>query len=128
MNAQQPLAKERYISVTTFRRDGTPVATPVWCAGEEGFLFVFSEANSGKVKRIRRDPHVRVAPCSARGKPQGEAVDGDAAIVEETEKAEALLASKYGWLWLAYNLLMAAARRVRRKPTPRSVTIAITLR
>jgi PPOX class probable F420-dependent enzyme len=127
MNTQS-LAKERYISITTFRRDGTPVSTPVWCAGDNGSLLVFSEADSGKVKRIRHNRHVRVAPCNARGKPYSEAVDGDATIVEETEKVEALLASKYGWLWPAYNLFMAVARCIRRKQAPRAVTIGITLR
>jgi uncharacterized protein len=122
------LADERYVSVTTFKRDGTPVSTPVWCAGENGSLLVFSEAESGKVKRIRHDPHVRLAPCSARGRPHGDAVEADAAVIEETEKVEALLSKKYGWLWPAYNLLMAGTRRIRRQPAPRAVTIEITPR
>lgn len=72
------LAQERFISITTFKRDGTPVAVRVWCAGENGTLLVFSEADSWKVKRIRRNTHVRVAPCSVRGKPRGSAVDAEA--------------------------------------------------
>jgi uncharacterized protein len=122
------LAQERFISVTTFKRNGTPVPTPVWCAGENGSLLVYSEADSGKVKRIRHDPHVLVAPCTARGKPLGPPVDGDAILVEDSKHVEALLATKYGWLWPAYNHLMAAARRVRRQPAPKAVAISITLR
>ncbi len=122
------LAGERFVSVTTFRRDGTPVPTPVWCARENGALLVFSEADSGKVKRIRHDPHVSVAPCTARGKPLGPAVDGDATIREDTAHVESLLAAKYGWMWPAYHRLMAAVRRIRRRPTPKAVTISITLR
>ena len=65
------LAEEPFVSITTFKRDGTPVSVPVWCAADNGSLLVFSEADSWKVKRIRRDPHVRLAPCSARGTPRG---------------------------------------------------------
>jgi PPOX class probable F420-dependent enzyme len=122
------LAHERYISVTTFKRDGTAVPTPVWCAGKDSSLLVVSEADSGKVKRIRHNPHVLVTPCSARGIPHGDPVDADASLLESTEEVEALLAAKYGWFWSAYNLAMAAARRIRRQPTPKSVTISITLR
>jgi uncharacterized protein len=122
------LASERFISVTTFKRDGTPVATPVWCVGQNGSLLIYSEANSGKVKRILHDPHVSVAPCTVRGKPLGPAVEADAAIVDNTAKVESLLGRKYGWLWSAYNLSMAAVRRVRREAPPKSVTIRITLR
>lgn len=122
------LAKEPFINVTTFKRDGTAVATPVWCAGNNGSLLVFTEADSGKVKRIRHDPHVTVAPCSFRGTPRGPAVEADATVNHGTEEAEALLARKYGWMWQGYNLLMAAVRRLRQQARPDSVTITITLR
>jgi len=127
MNATA-LAHERYVSITTFRRDGTPVSTPVWCAGDNGSLLVFSEANSGKVKRIRHDPHVRITPCSARGRPHGEAVEADADIAEDTTRVQVLLAGKYSWAWRGYTSLMAAIRRVRRQGRPESVTIRIVLR
>jgi PPOX class probable F420-dependent enzyme len=113
--------------VTTFKRDKTAVATPVWCVGKNGSLLVFSEADSGKVKRIRHDPHVTVAPCSFRGKPRGPAIEADATVAGGTE-VEALLARKYGWMWRGYNLLMAAVRRLRRQVPPDSVAIKITLR
>lgn len=122
------LAKEPFINVTTFKRDRTAVPTPVWCVGSNGSLLVFSEADSGKVKRIRRDPHVTVAPCSFRGTPRGPAVDADATVAGGTEEVEALLARKYGWMWRGYNLLMAAVRRLRRQVRPDSVTVKITLR
>lgn len=122
------LAKEPFINVTTFKRDRTAVATPVWCAGNNGSLLVFTEADSGKVKRIRHDPHVTVAPCSFRGTPRGPAVDADATLASGTEEAEALLARKYGWMWRGYNLLMAAVRRLRRQARPDCVTIKIILR
>jgi len=122
------LADERYVSITTFKRDGTPVSTPVWCAGDGGSLLVFTEADSWKVRRIRHDPHFRITPCSARGKPRGEPADADADINEDTTRARALLARKYGWMWRGYNLSMAAVRRVRQQAPPSTVTIRIVLR
>jgi uncharacterized protein len=125
------LAREPFVSITTFRRDGTPVSVPVWCAADNGTLLVFSEAESGKVKRIRRDAHVRLAPCSARGKPHGPAVDADASLVEETTRVRALLARKYRWAWPAYRALMAmsaAVRRLRRRAPSPWLTIRITPR
>ncbi len=122
------LAKEPFINVTTFKRDGTAGPTPVWCAGKNGSLLVFSEADSGKVKRIRHDPHVTVAPCSFRGKPRGPAVEADATVADDTEEVETLLMRKYRWTWRGYNLLMAALRRLRRQARPDTVTIKITLR
>src|SRR5512133_2216263 len=122
------LAEETFINITTFKRDGTPVATPVWCVGENGSLLVYSEADSGKVKRIRNNPHVTVAPCSFRGKPRGPAVDANAMIVDDTAEVAALLTRKYGWMWRGYNLLMAAVQRVRRQAPPDSVTIRIAVR
>jgi PPOX class probable F420-dependent enzyme len=125
------LATEPFVSITTFKRDGTPVSVPVWCAADNGSLLVFSEADSWKVKRIRRDPHVRLGPCSARGTPRGPAVDAGASLVEETTKVETLLAQKYGWAWRGYRALMfvtATVRRLRQQlPTP-WLTIRITLR
>jgi hypothetical protein len=122
------LANEQYVSVTTFKRDGTPVATPVWVAGENGNLLVISEADSWKVKRIRRDGHVRVAPCSARGVQRGEAIEADATIDTDTTIVERLLARKYGWMYRAYMRLSALTRTLRRQPTPRGVTIRISPR
>jgi PPOX class probable F420-dependent enzyme len=125
------LATEPFVSITTFKRDGTPVSVPVWCAADNGTLLVFSEADSWKVKRIRRDSHVRLAPCSARGTPHGPAVDADASLVEETTTVQALLAQKYGWAWRGYRTLMsftATVQRLRRQLPTAWLTIRITLR
>jgi PPOX class probable F420-dependent enzyme len=125
------LATEPVVSITTFKRDGTPVSVPVWCAADNRTLLVFAAGDSWKVKRIRRDPHVRLAPCSARGKPRGPAVDADASLVEETTTVQALLARKYGWAWRGYRtltLLTATIRRLRRQVPAAWLTIRITLR
>lgn len=87
----------KYLSLTTFKRDGTAVATPVWFVGDNGRLLVETDADSYKVKRIRRDAHVRVAPCNARGRIEREPVEADARILPDDERArvEQLLAKKY---------------------------------
>ncbi len=66
------LQRHKYVNVETFRQSGQGVRTPVWFAGDPASgtpqtLYVYSEAESGKAKRIRRNPQVRVAPCDARG-------------------------------------------------------------
>jgi PPOX class probable F420-dependent enzyme len=120
------LKRERYISLTTFKRDGTPVSTPVWVAGDDGRLLVVTAAESWKVKRIRHDSHVRVAPCTATGKVRGEAVDGVARIVPETSLVERLEARKYGWMYHAARLFTATSRKLRRQPEPEAVMLEIT--
>jgi hypothetical protein len=119
------LAQERYISLTTFKRDGTPVSTPVWVAGENGQLLVWTAADSWKVKRIKRDSHVRIAPCTARGKVRGDALDGAATIVPDPSQVEKLERTKYGWRMTAISTLTRLGRFVRRQPTPESVMLAI---
>ena len=92
------LAGHKYCLLTTFRRDGTPVPTPVWFGVGEGRLYVRTEAAVGKVKRIRNDPHVRIAPCTFRGKPLGLTVEGTARVLPaaEEERAERAIAANYG--------------------------------
>jgi len=87
----------KYLSLTSFRRDGSGVATPMWFVSDNGQLVVETDANSYKVKRIRRDPHVRIAVCDARGRLRGEAVDAEARLLpdSERERVERLLARKY---------------------------------
>lgn len=87
----------KYLSLTSFRRDGSGVATPVWFVAENGHLLVETDADSYKVKRIRRDAHVRIAACDARGRLRGEPVDAEARILpnSERERVEQLLARKY---------------------------------
>ncbi|MEV5447304.1 PPOX class F420-dependent oxidoreductase, partial [Streptomyces sp. NPDC052644] len=57
------LAAEKYVLLTTFRKDGRAVSTPVWAVRDDDTLAVWTVADSGKVKRIRRDGTVTVAPC-----------------------------------------------------------------
>lgn len=119
------LGTETYVSLTTFKRDGTPVSTPVWVARDDGQLLVHTAAQSWKVKRIRRDKHVRVAACGYNGKVHGETFDGEAAILTDTARVQELEARKYGFFYRVVRGLSAMNRRLRRKPEVEAVTIAI---
>ena len=73
--------------------------TPVWFGLGDGKLYVRSEADVAKVKRIRNDPRVRVAPCTARGKPLGPPAEGRARVLDQhgdIEQAETALQTNYG--------------------------------
>ena len=89
--------KGKYLSLTTFRRDGTPVATPVWFVAENGQLLVETDADSYKVKRIRRNADVEIAVCTATGTLLGEKVPARVVLLPEGERArvERLMARKY---------------------------------
>jgi PPOX class probable F420-dependent enzyme len=88
----------KYLLLTTFRRDGRAVPTPVWAARDGESLVVWTVSDSGKVKRIRNNGTVRLAPCSMRGAPEGDEVGGHAEVLDaaQTERARKLIAGKYG--------------------------------
>jgi PPOX class probable F420-dependent enzyme len=92
-------ANQKYLNLESFKRDGTPVQTPVWFAEDDGTLYIYTLANAGKVKRIRRNPRVRIVPCTIRGNVTGQWVEAEAYIVDATtaESGHALLLRKYGW-------------------------------
>lgn len=92
------LGDERFVSVTSLRRDGTPVATPVWVVAAEGHLYVWTGSQTGKAKRIRNNPSVMIAPCTRLGTVTGPAVPAQAAIVplEERPGIWRLFVAKYG--------------------------------
>jgi len=112
------LDRHRYVSLATFRGNGTAVATPVWFAAGEGRLYVVTEGGSGKVKRLRRSPRARLAPSDARGRVRGEWREGTARILTEPraiDRAHAALRTKYGWqVWLADALSRLTGRIHRR--------------
>jgi len=90
------LADERYISLTTFRRDGSEVSTPVWVVSDDGRrLLVWTGSQTWKVKRIRREPRVLVAPSTFRGRERGPRAEGSARIIEGFD-VKPLIRRKYG--------------------------------
>jgi uncharacterized protein len=89
----------KYCLLISYRRSGEPVPTPVWFGLDaDGRLYVHSEDDSGKVKRIRANPRVRVAPASVRGKPVGPLAEGSARVLPAAEdaRAERAIRSNYG--------------------------------
>jgi uncharacterized protein len=95
-----PLDDDAYISLLSYKRDGTGVETPVWAAPLDGKLVVFTLREMYKVKRIRRNPKVRVAKCNLRGRLLGPWYDGRCVLVEDRAheaRAYAALNQKYGW-------------------------------
>lgn len=93
------LAAEQYVSLTTYRRDGTAVPTPVWAAPSGGRLLVWTGAESGKVKRLRHTPAMTVAPCDRGGSLLGEPVSARARVMrrDETLTVNTAMKAKYGW-------------------------------
>lgn len=107
----EAIVAARYVALTTFRRDGTPVATPVWLAPRDGTLVVFTDRASGKVKRLRADARVRVAPCDWRGRVRGPALDATAELTDAAGTLGVLAAIRARYGWQARLLLWFGARR-----------------
>ena len=98
LSRRQPLSvRGKYLSLTTYRWDGTPVSTPVWFVEEDGRLFVVTAAHSYKAKRLRRNSAAMVAPCTARGVPLGDAVPVDVEFLppDEHARVDRLISEKY---------------------------------
>lgn len=89
-----------YLLVTTYRRDGRAVPTPVWVVRDGDHLAIWTVRDSGKVKRVRRDGTVLVGPCDVRGRLTGDEVPGQASLMDGsgTARVRALLKKKYGLL------------------------------
>ncbi len=119
------LGDERFVSLTTFRRTGEPVSTPVWVVRDSNALVVYTVAESGKVRRIRNDAHVELRACDRRGRvddgtpvvPATAEVDEDPETVGITER---LLRAKYGWEFGTIRLLQHAERLLGRSSTPKT--------
>jgi len=94
----EDVARHKRALLVTYRRDGTPVPTPVWAAPAGGLLYVRSERAAGKLKRLRNDSRLLVAPCTVRGKPLGAPFEARARMLAPAEEpvAEAALAARYG--------------------------------
>ena len=125
------LFRGRYLSVTSFKRDGAGVATPVWFVSDDARLFALTDLHSPKVRRIRRNPRVLVAPCRVDGKLRGEPVSAHAEVLTgeaELEHVQKLLLARYK---LSYRVVMLFHRLGRRLRSQRSVAdgaaLAITV-
>jgi uncharacterized protein len=100
----------RFLSVTSYKRDGSGVATPVWAVSDGTRLFALTDLKSAKVRRIRRSPHVLVASCRANGKLRRDPISASAEVLtapEDLERVQRLLIERYK---LSYRLIMVFYR------------------
>ena len=97
--SKNPFENQNYLNIETFRRNGQGVRTPVWFVEDGGEIFIRTGANSGKVKRIRNNPDVQLAPCKADGTVSGKWIPAKGREIAdpETDKlVDQLLGKKYG--------------------------------
>ncbi|EUA06365.1 PPOX class F420-dependent enzyme family protein [Mycobacterium kansasii 732] len=104
------LAKARYILLTTFTKDGRPKPTPIWAALDKDRgdrLLVITEKKAWKVKRIRNTPRVELAICDVRGRPKSEAVEGTAAILDDSQTGTVYdaIGKRYGIVGKVFNFV-----------------------
>jgi PPOX class probable F420-dependent enzyme len=122
------IRKEQCIALTTFRRTGQAVTTPVWFAISSGTIYVETHADAGKLKRLRHTARVTLAPCTYSGKLTGSVSEGNARILTEPQEstaASAALAKKYGLMRSLYHFVRNARRLLQRKAKAGVVYIAI---
>lgn len=121
------LADEKFVSLTTFRKNGVGVPTPVWIGRDGDALVVTTPVGSGKVKRLRNNSTVELRPCSRRGAVEDDAptftavaeiVEGDAAM----RRLDEVLKPKYS---LEYRVVMRIERLLRRE-SPQRVMLRIS--
>ena len=100
MTIPKEIQGQKYLSLITFRKNGEAVKTPVWFAEKDGKLYVQTRNDSGKYKRIRNNPQIKLAPCTMGGKITGPEFSGTARILpaEQWPEAQKALRRKY---WLA---------------------------
>jgi uncharacterized protein len=118
--------RSRYVSLTTYRKDGTGVATPVWHAVDGSELFVWTRDDSWKVKRIRHNGRVLVAVCDMRGRitEGAPSAEGTARLLDPTDlgRVRKLLARKYTWQFWLTDWPAMVVRRGRRPHTGIAIT------
>lgn len=128
------LSDERYIKVTTFKKDGTAVPTPTWVVGlDDGKIGFYTSSTSGKIKRLRNDPNVVVQPSDSRGRPKPDTspLEGTAVVVRGSERDAIYdkVVTKYGFMTKVTRLLAKVGGVVKRKKQPYAdcaVVITIT--
>ena len=114
-------AGQKYLNLETYRKSGEGVATPLWFVEFDGVLYARTSPRSGKIKRLKREPRVRLVPCARRAEPLGRWRESEARPVddgEEARRANRLLDEKYGYLKKAVDLVALVSR-------DRYVTLAI---
>ncbi|HVP21901.1 MAG TPA: PPOX class F420-dependent oxidoreductase [Anaerolineaceae bacterium] len=107
MSLNTTFDQQQYLNLETFRKNGAGVKTPVWFVEDGGTLFVRTGATSGKVKRIRNNHQVHIAPCKMDGALLGDWIKASACVVNDQEidrKVDCLLGKKYGLMKTMFGL------------------------
>lgn len=107
------IANSQFVSLGTYRKSGELVATPVWIASDGECLVVTTERETGKVKRLRRNPTVTMRPCSRMGQVAADAitVTATARFDDDLTAGNAALAAKYG---IPFKIILGLERFIRR--------------
>ena len=97
-NQLEQFLDQKYINLETYKKDGTPIRTPVWFVIDKNLIYVITRDSTGKVKRLRNNQDVRTVPCSFKGEAKNEWVKGKTQMItgEEADKAIKLRKKKYG--------------------------------
>ncbi len=113
--------------LTTYRRDGTAAASPVWFVTDHFEVRLWTDNGSGKIKRLRRNPHCTIAPCTFTGRVTGEALSDEARILPTADgpRIQAMLRAKYPIQKRALNIYTRL--RQRRQPTPSDPDIYLAI-
>jgi PPOX class probable F420-dependent enzyme len=121
----------RYLSITSFKRDGTGVATPVWFVSDGRRLFAFTDLHSAKIRRIHRNQRVLVSSCRVNGKLRREPVPARADVLtapSELDRVQRLLLARYKISYPVVMLFYRIGRRLRGKQSVADgAVLAITL-
>lgn len=94
------LGRHKHCLVVTYRKDGRPVAQPVWPGYDGDRVYIWTEVQAYKAKRLRNNPQALIAPCTFRGKPLGDPIAATGRILEtdaEREHAQGLIRAQWGW-------------------------------
>ncbi|HEY7109319.1 MAG TPA: PPOX class F420-dependent oxidoreductase [Nitrososphaeraceae archaeon] len=115
-------SESKYISIETYKKNGTGVRTPVWFIIHQGLIYFRTDKKSGKVKRLKNNPHVKIAPCDIRGNIKKEWLDGKAHFANSEESSIA-----YGMIGKKYGVRAKLVRIVNKIRGKRPVVLAILL-
>ncbi|WP_425425503.1 PPOX class F420-dependent oxidoreductase [Amycolatopsis marina] len=118
---------DEYFALRTFRQDGSPVSTPIWLAPADEYLYAYTPSRSWKIRRIRRNPTVEVAPSDFAGEPHGPWRPGRATVlpVSKLRIAKRAMTAKYGNKFRWFTVITLIGRP--RKHGGRAVGIEISL-
>jgi|TARA_B100001750_G_scaffold116470_1_gene92311 PPOX class probable F420-dependent enzyme len=95
----EQFSEQKYINLETYKRDNTPIKTPVWFVIDNGLVYIITRESTGKVKRLKNNQNVRIVPCSFKGEIKSEWVNGKAQKImgSEADKVIKIRKKKYGF-------------------------------